>query len=171
MVNFLELQQFFHEYFGFKANKNPGLLEPELMQMRLNFLLEELKETAEACGYELKRNDGFVSFEKDKGGIVDPEKILDGLVDLLVVLLGTVHLMGFYKKSEFCTIMSSNGPVLIKNDYEQQYTIFEEAFIRVFNANMQKEVGTTKRGCSIDLVKPEGWKAPDLSDLVEDFSI
>ena len=48
--------------------------------------------------------------------------------------------------------------------------VFEEAFERVMIANCQKEIGQNqKRGSfQLDLVKPKGWTAPDLSDLVED---
>lgn len=70
---------------------------------------------------------------------------LDALVDLQVFLLGTVHRHGF----------------------EQ---IFEKAFKRVMQANMQKVLAESaeqsKRGFKRDLVKPNGWVAPDLRDLV-----
>jgi hypothetical protein len=43
-------------------------------------------------------------------------------------------------------------------------------FDRVHVANMAKERATkkTKRGTTFDLVKPPGWKAPDLTDLVKE---
>lgn len=70
---------------------------------------------------------------------------LDALVDLQVFLLGTVDRMGLTE-------------------------VFDEAFTRVMAANMQKEVAgltkKSKRGFKRDLVKPEGWVAPNLTDLV-----
>ena len=44
----------------------------------------------------------------------------------------------------------------------------DTAFRRVNAANAAKELGPlTKRGSfELDLVKPEGWTAPDLRDLV-----
>lgn len=70
---------------------------------------------------------------------------LDALVDLTVFTLGTADRLGMAD-------------------------VFETAFIRVMNANMQKEVARTaadsKRGFKTDLVKPVGWVAPDLTDLV-----
>lgn len=74
----------------------------------------------------------------------NPADELDALVDLMVFALGTVDRQGMAH-------------------------VFEEAFNRVMDANCQKVVGPNKKrlGFQIDLVKPEGWKAPDLSDLVE----
>jgi hypothetical protein len=67
--------------------------------MRLNFLLEELLETAHAAGHVWQldqREDGtyFFRFCPDQKMNVDPPALLDGLVDLLVVALGTATLMG-----------------------------------------------------------------------------
>lgn len=70
---------------------------------------------------------------------------LDALVDLTVFTLGTADRLGMAD-------------------------VFETAFARVMKANMQKEVARTaedsKRGFKTDLVKPAGWTAPDLTDLV-----
>ena len=69
---------------------------------------------------------------------------LDALVDLAYVVLGTAYLHGFN---------------------------FPEAWRRVHAANMSKVRATSsqqsKRSTAYDVVKPEGWKAPDLRDLVE----
>lgn len=74
------------------------------------------------------------------------EKQLDALVDLLVFLFGTAHILDFH------------------------YLDFQKAYDRVMDANMAKELASSsspsKRGWSLDLVKPEGWTPPDLSDLV-----
>lgn len=69
---------------------------------------------------------------------------LDALVDLAVFALGTAERQGMLGA-------------------------FEEAFERVMKANMAKQVGpNTKRDSfAIDLVKPEGWTAPVLDDLVK----
>jgi predicted HAD superfamily Cof-like phosphohydrolase len=73
----------------------------------------------------------------------DLEKQLDGLVDLVYVALGTAFMHGFN---------------------------FDEAWRRVHAANMKKERAThpsqSKRGNVLDVIKPPGWTAPDLSDLV-----
>ena len=73
----------------------------------------------------------------------DLEGQLDALVDLVYVALGTAYLQGFN---------------------------FQEAWKRVHEANMRKiratDAGQSKRGHASDVVKPVGWEAPDLSDLV-----
>lgn len=70
---------------------------------------------------------------------------LDALVDLVVFALGTADRAGMAQ-------------------------VFEEAFARVMLANMQKKVAKSasdsKRGFKADLVKPAGWAAPNLKDLV-----
>jgi predicted HAD superfamily Cof-like phosphohydrolase len=72
------------------------------------------------------------------------EDKLDALVDLVYVALGTAYLHGFD---------------------------FDEAWKRVHEANMKKvkakaDGSDSKRGSAHDVVKPMGWTAPDLSDLV-----
>jgi predicted HAD superfamily Cof-like phosphohydrolase len=71
------------------------------------------------------------------------EGLLDALVDLVYVALGTAYLHGFN---------------------------FAEAWRRVQRANMAKvraeRADQSKRGSTFDVVKPEGWKAPDHRDLV-----
>lgn len=64
---------------------------------------------------------------------------LDALVDLVYVIMGTAYLQGFD---------------------------FQEAWNRVHAANMAKVRGPSKRSESYDVIKPEGWKAPDLRDIV-----
>ncbi len=70
------------------------------------------------------------------------EDELDALVDVVVFALGTAYRQGLHQ--------------------------FERAFHRVISANSQKVVGPNqKRGAfELDLIKPEGWVPPDLSDLV-----
>jgi hypothetical protein len=76
------------------------------------------------------------------------EDELDSLIDLIVFALGTVERQNFTK-------------------------IFDEAFQRVMNANCQKEIGENKKrgSFSLDLVKPEGWKAPNFKDLFEQHNL
>ena len=64
---------------------------------------------------------------------------LDALVDLVYVALGTAYLHGF----DFIT-----------------------AWNRVHAANMAKVRGASERS-EYDIIKPEGWLPPDLSDLVQ----
>ena len=78
---------------------------------------------------------------------VDSDKLedkLDALVDLTYVALGTAYLHGFD---------------------------FDKAWERVHAANMKKvraeRASQSKRGTSLDVIKPHGWIAPNLKDLVE----
>ncbi len=69
---------------------------------------------------------------------------LDALVDLLYVTIGTANAMGFMD-------------------------VIDEAFVRVHHANMQKQLVASrqesKRDSQWDIVKPEGWRKPNLEDL------
>jgi predicted HAD superfamily Cof-like phosphohydrolase len=77
----------------------------------------------------------------------DLPKFLDALVDLVYVALGTAHL---------------------------GHLPFDEAFEEVHKANMKKEKaeGSTdprsKRAHRLDVVKPEGWRPPDLERVLRE---
>lgn len=70
---------------------------------------------------------------------------LDALVDLMIFALGTVERLGFSE-------------------------VFYTAFERVMQANMKKVMSASDahRAYSKNLKKPEGWVAPDLTDLVNE---
>ena len=73
----------------------------------------------------------------------DCAKQLDACVDMVYVALGTAYLHGYD---------------------------FAEAWKRVHAANMAKvrceRPGDSARGSTFDVIKPDGWIAPDLRDLV-----
>ena len=75
---------------------------------------------------------------QDDGDLVE---IADALIDIIVVVLGTCHFYGL--------------PA-------------DELFAEVQRSNMEKERGMGKRGVAVDLVKPDGWKKPDLLTILED---
>lgn len=164
MIDIIDLQKRFHDHFEIKCPSSPIILDREHLKMRLNFLLEELKELSNACGFSLKDE----TIAPDKNFKPNAEQILDALVDLQVVLLGTVQLMGFFNTTPTFlqpTIENSNGIV--------KHSVFEEAYLRVWTANMKKvrceSAADSKRGFAIDLKKPQGWVPPILSDLVKGF--
>lgn len=78
------------------------------------------------------------AFEKN-----DPQEIVDGLIDLCVVAIGTLDAMG---------------------------VDVERAWDEVLTANMTKEIGIKDSRPNPlgvpDLVKPEGWEAPDHANNV-----
>jgi predicted HAD superfamily Cof-like phosphohydrolase len=73
----------------------------------------------------------------------DLEQYFDGIIDLVYVALGAAYLAGLP---------------------------FDEGFKRVHEANMKKVRAVTaedsKRGSTYDIVKPAGWQAPLLDDLL-----
>jgi predicted HAD superfamily Cof-like phosphohydrolase len=82
---------------------------------------------------------GFIFEELDELIIAENKADqLDALVDLVYVVMGTAYLQGFD---------------------------FKEAWDRVHKANMAKIRGASKRSEGYDVIKPEGWTAPDLRDL------
>lgn len=94
-----------------------------------------------ALPYQLKRlRDKFMTEELGEYQTTDNlEKELDAIVDLVYVALGTAHLHGFD---------------------------FDEAWRRVHEANMKKVRAPGDAEHKLGVLKPEGWKAPYLSDLV-----
>lgn len=84
-----------------------------------------------------------LELRKDVGSPKRLAEQLDALVDLAVFTCGTA---------------------------ERQAFPFNKAWERVMDANMQKELAGTnensKRGFKRDLVKPEGWKKPNIISLV-----
>jgi predicted HAD superfamily Cof-like phosphohydrolase len=74
------------------------------------------------------------------------DEMLDACVDLMYVVAGTANAMGMR-------------------------SVFDEAFTRVHLANMKKVLAfsrhDSKRDSAHDIVKPEGWVKPDLTDLVK----
>ena len=147
MIDIIDLQKRFHEYFKIKCPPSPIILDREHLKMRLNFLLEELKELSNACGFSLKDE----TIVPDKNFKPNAEQILDALVDLQVVLLGTAQLMGFFNTTPFLyhAIENSNGIVKL--------SVFEEAYLRVWTANMKKvrceSAADSKRGFASAILK------------------
>lgn len=82
---------------------------------------------------------GFIFEELDELIVAENKTDqLDALVDLCYVVMGTAYLQGFD---------------------------FQAAWDRVHAANMAKVRGPSARSQAFDVIKPEGWTAPDLSDL------
>lgn len=134
----------FHEKFGLNYQGPPRSLPKDIGDFRQRFLQEELIEymdhSSEADFEKSAPPEGldYASYSFHLG------EQLDALVDLVYVALGTSYLHGFN---------------------------FKEAWRRVHEANMRKirapSAKDSKRGSTYDVVKPEGWQAPDHSDLVE----
>lgn len=140
----------FHRKFAIPANIEPGFLEESLMQMRLNFLLEELLETATAAGF-IFLEDQCKFVRQQVVQQEDLHAIVDGLIDLVYVALGTAEMMGLGCQKGISSI-------------------WDEAWRRVHQANLKKvrvvDATESKRGHSVDLRKPKGWQPPTFNDLL-----
>lgn len=116
-----------HEHYGFhdRVEQLDVSQLREMLRFRIDFLQEELTETRTAMTS------------------ADPEGVVDGLVDLIVVAIGTLDLYGVDA---------------------------ELAWERVHRANMAKTVGVKEGRPNPlgfpDLIKPEGWRAPKHDDNV-----
>lgn len=142
----------FHVKFGQEYLGLPRVLDVDLESFRDKFIDEEVQEY---------RDDQVLLAEllakaMGEGAIPDGEIIaellanqLDALVDGVYVLLGTAYL---------------------KFGAER----FKEAWRRVQTANMAKVRANpdgddrSHRNATFDIVKPEGWTAPDHYDLVQE---
>lgn len=109
-----------HIKYGFPRLEEPGLLDEDFMQFRIDFLKEELQELIDA--YDQK----------------DLPEVIDALIDLTVVAVGTLDLMGCYGQEHWNEVHYANmRKIPVKNAKE------------------------SKRSFGIDLKKPEDWKGPN----------
>lgn len=139
-IDFTQDIENFHKKFGIEYDGKPRLLPTDLEKFRIGFMKEELEEYE---GAVLKAR--IAAMEGDEAEFMHQmEMTMDALIDLTYVVLGTSHLHGF----DFYT-----------------------GWKRVHTANMRKErtksVDQSKRSSLYDVVKPPGWEAPKLTDLVE----
>lgn len=134
----------------------PRALDPSLFRFRAGFLIEELAEFVEACGYyqvaPTLRTVAKALADRNAPHLIGPMAdadvagAADALADLVYVALGTAHFMGLP---------------------------FDEVWDEVQRANMTKERATSaddlrsKREHAFDVVKPEGWALPDHSLSIE----
>lgn len=151
-MNFDDIGEF-HYKFGLSSvtherqGAEPREVPDDLLEFRLKFLLEELLEIMDGSGYRLgMSNQGYIIARTDKVER-DHAEIFDGLLDLVVVAMGTAHLFGYP---------------------------WQQGWDRVQRANMSKvkaqaDGSDSKRGSSYDIVKPEGWTAPDIEGLLRDY--
>jgi predicted HAD superfamily Cof-like phosphohydrolase len=136
----------FHEKFGLMYDGAPRNLPDDLEAFRVGFMAEELGEYTTNDLTIIKK---LVEVAKS-GCILRPDDAppplaqqFDALIDLVYVALGTAYMQGFD---------------------------FNEGWRRVHEANMKKvralRAVDSARGSTYDVVKPPGWEAPSLTDLV-----
>jgi predicted HAD superfamily Cof-like phosphohydrolase len=174
MLSMYQDVESFHIKFGLPRFPSIGEMPKDLLDFRALFLKEEAQEIWEATATKNKT------------------AALDGFVDLAYVALGTAwlssasrldvalanqdfSLLGVFGISvgirpeevtvELCASIASGCRVLaLDNGFD-----FDEGWRRVHAANMSKVRATDatgKRKSQWDVVKPEGWVAPTMEDLV-----
>lgn len=74
----------------------------------------------------------------------DAAGMFDALIDLVYVAMGTAHLAGF--------------------PWEAGWALVQQANMAKVRATSASE---SKRNSSLDVVKPEGWTAPDIAGLID----
>lgn len=123
----------FHDRFGLDnvvyEPEGPRVIPEDLMDFRIKFMEEELKEFKDA--YEAG----------DEAGM------FDALLDLAYVVHGTSHLKGF--------------------PWHDGWQLVQRANLKKVRAS--GDGSDSKRGSSWDIVKPEGWTAPDIAGLLVKF--
>jgi len=132
----------FHRKFELEYTGQPRELLEEVAKFRVKFMVEELGEYCDPSRSNWHAiAEEFFTRALPSGRLEDK---FDALIDLVYVALGTAHLHGFN---------------------------FDEGWRRVHAANMTKRRARkredSKRESTYDVVKPEGWVAPNLSDLVQ----
>lgn len=143
----------FHTKFELRYDEGPRELPDDMSMFRIGFLIEELAEYAQSSGYaNISRalNDLHLHIKNNSYWLTrrlemrDQEKQFDSLIDLVYVALGTSYLHGYD---------------------------FDEGWRRVQAANMAKvrveNLEDSTRKSKYDVIKPRGWKPPNLSDLVK----
>ena len=109
-----------HDWVVKKAEERDKDSLQKFLNFRMDFIDEEYKETLKAIYSDS-----------------DPEEIVDGLIDIIVVALGTLDAFGVDA---------------------------QKAWDEVYNANMAKEPGIKPERPNPlglpDLIKPKGWTAP-----------
>jgi predicted HAD superfamily Cof-like phosphohydrolase len=134
----------FHAKFGLATSDDgppPGEIPDDVAEFRLRFMIEELQEIARGYGYAMNVD---LSRTGDDGP-QDLPAVADGLVDLVYVALGTAH---FHRLP------------------------WGALFAEVQRANMSKERASSAgdarstRGHSLDVVKPEGFRPPDITGVL-----
>ena len=136
----------FHKKFNMLTADKPTHLTKRKLAERCNFILEELRELADAAGLKLTYETyGTVTEETglhfENNPVADQDLALqtDALIDLAYVVKGTAVMMGLP---------------------------WTELWDDVHRANLAKVPGVGKRGNLMDVVKPEGWESPRTEEIL-----
>lgn len=134
--NELEDVRAFQQKFGQLCHATPGHLTKRKLKERVEFLLEELREFADAAGLIILGADGSAELSVELNEFDHDQELplqADALVDLVYVAKGTAVMLGLP---------------------------WGELWDDVQRANLAKERGVGPRGHLVDCVKPPGWEPP-----------
>jgi len=182
----------FHHKFDLTSVTHEGArprpIGTELRDFRLKFILEELQELCEGYGLELE----FALKEKEIPGVeaggcprcsyngqnyYDPRnhacmnygnqdlvKIADALVDLNYVTLGAAHVHGLPWQALFDEVQRAN---ITKERCGIDHRYIGNGVEACQHQNPDGLCGADRkahslRGSAYDVIKPEGWQAPDI---------
>lgn len=148
----------FHQKFNLPVSKgSPQNVDTELLIFRAKFLLEELTEFIMGAGLRFEPE-----FDPDEPheiiGMnivpsannpenmppIDHAQTFDALIDMVYVAFGTAHLFGYPWHEGWGLVQAAN----------------------MTKVRAQSDGSDSKRGSSFDVVKPEGWRAPDIDGLL-----
>lgn len=187
MSNFVRDQVELYRKYAFPEPCAPKKLPDDLAKMRLNFMLEELMETAGAMGFTLRRHKRVRSKVEECESCPDRENCENKYPDSPTGLLAPCYEVTFkFEKTSGASdaVGVLDGLVDLQvvllgtaylmgflREYAKRsvtyHSIFDEAWDRVLLANLKKSRGPReKRGHDLDLQKPAGWVPPNLRDLV-----
>lgn len=176
MSNFTDVGRF-HRKFGIEHLEDgpPRPLPPDLLRFRLGFLIEELKEYADAVGYVL-RTDLEVSYPEVPNQ-QDLEKAFDSLVDLVYVALGTAHVHRFPWDEGWNEVQRANmGKERCGINHRYQQGLNEDRCCKVIDDADADGMGGvpcgeprakhSMRGSAHDIIKPAGWTPPNIARVL-----
>ena len=145
-------------------------VDEKLVAFRLRFLLEELNEIVEGAGYcvaHVSEPGGrtFLDMAKKPHGVLNHEKVFDGLLDLAYVTFGFAQVMGYPWQEGWDEVQRANiskERCGIDHKFEASHHNDYENCIKCGKPQEQHSL----RGSAYDVIKPKGWKAPDIAGIL-----
>ena len=142
----------FHEKHGLPNvtfhGANPMEVTNEMLQFRIQFMMEELLEFIAGCGGQISLDeDGQWALALPAEPKVDHAQTFDALLDLAYVVFGTAHLMGYPWQTGWMHVQAAN----------------------MTKVRAKPDGSDSKRGSGLDVVKPEGWRPPDIAQVLRRY--
>jgi predicted HAD superfamily Cof-like phosphohydrolase len=131
----------------------PREVPPDVLEFRINFMLEELGEFIEAVGGRLDLSEWVVGGARSirvtipEDAKIDHEKAFDSLIDLVYVAMGTAHFLGY--------------------PWQMGWRLVQRANMAKVRA--KADASDSLRGHALDVVKPAGWTPPNIERLLGRF--